>query len=178
MRLHSKSSNLSWHINQLAQVTQQLYSYGGSVWATNPHMCLLTALPHEGTGLEADLVLHIAVCRGTGETEGRPAALTGPWVSWHWEKGHVLTEWRSHGPASLPITYKLEQQLDLMTEKPIQCICHKNPNNATAQIWLSKGDRSVGALIYKDKRGQEDHSWPAKTTGTFSNQRFCFVRKW
>lgn len=102
------------------------------MWATSPHMCLLTALSHEGTGLEAYLVLHIAVYKGRGETEGGPAALIGPWVSWHWKKGHVLTEWRSHGPPSLPIAYKLEQQLDLMTDKPTQCICHKNPNNTTA----------------------------------------------
>lgn len=96
------------------------------------HVCLLTALPHEGTGLEAYLVLHVAVCRGRGETEGRSAALTGPWVSWRWKKGHVLTKWRSHGPASLPIAYKPEQQLDLVTDRPVQCICHKNLNNATA----------------------------------------------
>lgn len=39
-----------------------------------------------------------------------------------------------------------------------------------------KGDRSVGALIYEDMKGEENPSWPAKATGTFSNQRFCFVR--
>lgn len=38
VRLHSKSSNLGWHINQLAQVTQQSYSCGSSVWATSPRM--------------------------------------------------------------------------------------------------------------------------------------------
>lgn len=32
-------------------------------------------------------------------------------------------------------------------------------------------------LIYKDMRGQEDPSLPAKATGTFCNQKFWFFSK-
>lgn len=41
------------------------------------------------------------------------ATLITSWISWHWKKGHLLSEWRNRSLESLPITYKLGQKQDL-----------------------------------------------------------------